>query len=230
MRLAGLQKLSLLDYPGRVAAVVFTQGCPFRCVYCHNPGLIAPLADRTLAEEDVVDFLRKRRGFLDGVVVTGGEPTVHPDLPRFLARLKGLGFEVKLDTNGVHPRTVERILRERLVDLVAMDLKHVWRKYEDVIGAGARAAVANCRETMGIIRASDVAREFRTTVYPALHAEEDLIEIAEELGAGDRYALQAVRYGTTYDQDLPRVPGFDLEAVAERIRAARPGLRVEVRT
>lgn len=229
MRIAGLQPLSLLDYPGRVAAVVFTQGCPFRCVYCHNPELITPNGKNGLETEDVLDRIDERKLFLDGVVVTGGEPTVHPDLPDFLSELKSMDLETKLDTNGVHPRMIERIVEEGLVDFFAMDLKHVWKRYGEVIGTAARAATENCVETMRIIRASGIACEFRTTVYPYLHTEDDLVEIAESLGSGDRYALQEMRYEKTLQAHLPRAPNFDLSVVAERIRSARPGLRVEVR-
>ena len=230
MRIAGYQPVSLLDFPGKVAAVVFTQGCPLRCVYCHNPELIPPLGKEALEKGDVIDRLAARRHFLDGVVVTGGEPTVHPDLPGFLREIKALGLETKLDTNGVHPTMVARILKEGLADFVAMDLKHVWERYPDVVGRALPLVAENCRETFRLLRASGVPCEFRTTVYPALHDVDDLMRIAGMLGDGDRYALQAVRYGVTLKKDLPRVPDLDLEELAQRIRAARPGLRVEVRT
>lgn len=232
MRIAGFQPLSLLDYPGAVCAVVFTQGCPLRCVYCHNPELIPirrPEAAREIAEEDVLRHFERRRAFLDGVCVTGGEPTVQPDLPAFLARLKTLGLKVKLDTNGTHPRMLRRVLRERLVDFIAMDLKHVWSRYADIVGKSQPAIVANCRETAKLIRDSGVPHEFRTTVYPELHTEDDLVAIAESLDAGDAYALQAIRYAKTLVPDLPRTRVMDLEAVAERIRLLRPEITIEVR-
>lgn len=232
MRIAGFQPLSLLDYPGAVCAVVFTQGCPLRCVYCHNPELIPirrPDAAREIAEADVLRRLERRRTFLDGVCVTGGEPTIHPDLPSFLSRLKALGLKVKLDTNGTHPRMVERVIREGRVDFIAMDLKHVWSRYAGIAGKSQPAIVANCRETAELIRSSGLPHEFRTTVYPEQHAEDDLVAIAESLGAGDAYALQAIRYAKTLVPDLPRTRVMDLEAVAERIRLHRPEITVEVR-
>lgn len=229
MRIAGYQPVSLLDFPGRVAAIVFTQGCPLRCVYCHNPELLPPLGRSELGADAVMEKIRARRLFLDGVVVTGGEPTVHPDLPAFLAGIKELGLETKLDTNGVHPRMVERLLKEGLVDFAAMDVKHVWDRYPDVVGRSLPQVAENCRETLGLLRASGLPCEFRTTVYPALHDVDDLMRIAGYFGAGDRYALQKIRYGVTLRKDLPQVPDIDLDAAAERIRAVHPGLRVEVR-
>lgn len=228
MRIAGLQPLSLLDFPGRVAAIVFTQGCPLRCVYCHNPELL-PVQGGATDVRGTLDRIGDRRAFLDGVVVTGGEPTIHPDLPEFLAAIKALGLETKLDTNGVHPEMVARILREGLADYVAMDVKHVWERYPDVVGRGQTRIAENCAETLRLLRASGVACEFRTTVYPGLHDVDDLLAIAGYLGPGDRYALQEIRYGKTLDADLPQLGRPDLASVAERIRAARPGLHVEVR-
>jgi pyruvate formate lyase activating enzyme len=229
MRIAGLQPVSLLDFPGRVAAVVFTQGCPLRCVYCHNPELVPSRDGPAIDARAALERIGSRRLFLDGVVVTGGEPTVHPDLPEFLASIKSIGLETKLDTNGVHPRMVERVLKEGLADYVAMDVKHVWERYPDVVGRGLPKIAENCAETLRLLRASGVPCEFRTTVYPALHDVDDLLAIAGYLGPGDRYALQEIRYGKTLQEDLPRRARPDLEAVAERIRAAQPSLCVEVR-
>lgn len=229
MRIAGFQPVSLLDFPGRVAAIVFTQGCPLRCVYCHNPELLAPGGGPCIGSDAALERIGARRLFLDGVVVTGGEPTIHPDLPEFLASVKAIGLETKLDTNGVHPRMVERVLKEGLVDYVAMDVKHVWERYPDVVGRGLSRIAANCAETMSLLRASGVPCEFRTTVYPAIHDADDIVSIAGYLGDGDRYALQEIRYEKTLQPDLPRVARMDLEAVAEHIRAMRPGLQVEVR-
>jgi len=230
MRIAGYQPLSLLDFPGRVAAVVFTQGCPLRCVFCHNPELLPVLGRARIEEGEILARLAGRADFIDGVVVTGGEPTAQPDLPKFLAGVKALGLETKLDTNGVHPRMVERVLRDGLVDFVAMDLKHVWERYPEAVGRSQTIVAANCRETMRIIQSSGVEREFRTTVCPALHGVRDLETIADELVEGDRYALQEMRYGGTLDPDLPRATPVDLEAAAARIRAAHPWLQVEIRT
>lgn len=229
MRIAGYQPVSLLDFPGRVAAIVFTQGCPLRCGFCHNPELLPARGAEDIPAADALERVGARRAFLDGVVVTGGEPTAHPDLPEFLASVKALGLEVKLDTNGVNPRMVERVVRAGLVDFVAMDVKHVWSRYPEASGREAPTIAGNIRETMQFLQASGIEREFRTTVCPGIHGADDLIAIASELVPGDRYALQAVRYGGTLDPDLVRGAPIDLALAAERIRAARPGVPVEVR-
>jgi pyruvate formate lyase activating enzyme len=229
MRISGIQGVSLLDFPGRVASIVFTQGCPLRCAYCHNPELLPARGQACIEGPAALERIADRRHFIDGVVVTGGEPTMHPDLPEFLSGVKALGLETKLDTNGVNPAMVARILREGLADYVAMDVKHAWARYPDVVGRSAAKVAENCAETMRVIRASGVPCEFRTTVYPGFHDADDLLAIASLLGADDRYALQEIRYGATLQEDLPRLPPPDLEAVAARIRTAVPGLQVEVR-
>lgn len=222
----------MLDYPEHVAAIVFTQGCPLRCVYCHNPELLAiggATKNATVSTDYVLGHLQERRAFLDGVVVTGGEPTIHPDLPDFLERIKDLGLKVKLDTNGVHPRMVERVISNGLADFIAMDLKHVWGRYAELVGGATRTIIDNCQETFNLILASGLEHEFRTTVYPASHCEEDLLKITEALGPKSRYALQMINYSKTLEPNLTQTATLDLEAVARRIRLARPGLSVEVR-
>ncbi|TAK03780.1 anaerobic ribonucleoside-triphosphate reductase activating protein [Patescibacteria group bacterium] len=228
MRLGGFIPVSLLDYPGKVAAVVFTQGCPFRCVYCHNPELIPSDRPGAIDEEEVISRLAVDRALLDGVCVTGGEPTSQPDLPAFLARIKALGLAVKLDTNGMHPRMVASCLEAGLVDCLAMDLKHRWERYADVIGEQAAAAVSRCRETFALIQRSGIDHEFRTTTYPRLHTAEDLHEIASHLRPGERYFIQPIRYGKTFVPDLERVPMDYAETVAS-LQRAYPLLEIAVR-
>jgi pyruvate formate lyase activating enzyme len=229
MKLAGYQPLTLIDYPGHLAAIVFTQGCPFRCGYCHNPELLETDREGSLSEQEVLDRLVSDKAMLDGVVVTGGEPTVHPDLPEFLASIKAMGLKVKLDTNGVHPRLVEDCLARQVIDFVAMDIKHTWEKYPEVIGINAPKVIDNCRQTLALLQASGVPVEFRTTLYSALHTQDDVLTIAGYLRDSGSYALQQVRYQKTLKTNLPQSSPFDLESLKQKIEALYPNLCVTIK-
>ncbi len=229
MRLAGYQPLTLIDYPGHLAAIIFTQGCPFRCVYCHNPDLLPIVGANELPIDEVLAHLKKDQAMLNGVVVTGGEPTLHPDLPDFLLQLKSLGLHVKLDTNGVNPRLVEKCLALGLVDFVAMDIKHRWEKYQDIIGSTPDIVIDNCKKTLALIREFGVAHEFRTTVYSQLHTVDDILTIAGYLQAGESYALQPVRGGVTLQPNLPLGEPLDLFDLKQDITSAFPYLQVEIK-
>lgn len=229
MRIAGYQPLTLIDYPGHMASIIFTQGCPFRCVYCHNPELIPIKGEDELSEDAILDRIAKDAGMLDGVVVTGGEPTLHPDLPDFLVKIKNFGLKVKLDTNGVNPRLVERCLQKDAVDFFAMDIKHRWEKYNDVIGETPEVAVDNCKKTFQMIQECGIDHEFRTTIYAAKHSEDDILTIAGYLKPNESYALQQVRYEKTLEANLERAQPFDLLTLQQRIRERYPHLNVEVK-
>ncbi len=230
MIIAGFQPLSLLDYPGTVCSIIFTQGCPLRCVYCHNPELLPVKSANRIPEDTVFSTLKKRKNVVEGVCVTGGEPTIHHDLPEFIKKIKNLGLQVKLDTNGVNPRMIEKLIQDKLVDFFAMDLKHTWERYAEVIGTSQNNIVTNCQETFHLIQDSSIPHEFRTTVYPALHSENDLVKIANQLIHDEHYSLQGIRYQKTLVPNLPHSRELDLDKVAQRIRAKQPNLRVEVRT
>lgn len=193
LRLAAWQGTTLVDYPGRIAATLFTLGCDFRCPFCHNPELVLPdrVARATPLELDgVLCALEDRAGFLDGVVVTGGEPTLHPDLGAVLDRLKSLGFLVKLDTNGAHPDVVRDLLRDRLVDVVAMDVKSPPDRYETF--AGVPHALPKVRTTLEFLREASIEVELRTTVAPGLGMS-DLEAIVEWIDGAPCYVLQPYR-------------------------------------
>lgn len=189
MLISGLQKLTLLDYPGRVACTVFTGGCNFRCPFCHNAPLVLPerLA-RDSSEEAVLAFLRKRRGVLDGVAVTGGEPLLHRDIGAFLEKVKALGFSVKLDTNGSFPDRLRALVSAGLVDRVAMDVKNSPALYEKT--AGAAVDMAAIERSRDFLLSGAVDYEFRTTVVKGLHTKESLMDAARWIRGAKEYYLQ----------------------------------------
>ncbi len=201
MNIQGLQKLTLLDYPGHMACTVFTGGCNFRCPYCHNSGLILnPHASVAMTEEDFFSFLTSRVGKLEGVCVTGGEPTLQPDLPAFLRRIRSLGFQIKLDTNGTKPELLKQLLDEGLVDYVAMDVKNCLARYGETVGI-PNFPTASVEESIRLLLASPISYEFRTTVAAELHDEEAMLAIGKLLQGAPHYYLQPYR-----DSDQVLVP------------------------
>ena len=195
MKIGGLQKCSLIDYPGHIAAVIFTQGCPWRCPWCHNRSLVLPDEYGPLIpEEEVLQFLETRLGQLEGVVVTGGEPTFQPDLLDFLKKLGNLGFLVKLDTNGYRPEVINAVLEADLIDYIAMDVKAPLNKYN--LATGRHVPSNNIRQSITLIRDSGFDHEFRTTIVPGLHHQEDIEEILNLIQGSRRYALQSFQNNT----------------------------------
>jgi len=213
MKIGGLQKISLIDYPGRISAIVFTQGCNFRCPYCHNPELVDPAQyGPILSEEEVISFLEKRRGKLDAVTVTGGEPTLQPDLDRFLQEIKGMGYLTKIDTNGSNPDVLERLIRGRLVDYLAMDVKGPLQKYERI--ANVKVKTAKIRRSIELITASGIEHEFRTTVVRSQLDNEDLIATAELLKKG-LYVLQSFVPAKSLDHEFLTEISYSPEEFAD---------------
>ena len=191
MIIGGLQKLTLLDFPGTVACTVFTVGCNLRCPFCHNPALVNnPPEDCRMSEEDFFAFLRKRQGLLDGVAITGGEPCLHPGLYDMLGRIREMGYATKLDTNGNHPALLHRILDAGFVDYVAMDIKNSPEKYAVTIGRDT-FDLANVRESIQLLKDSSCDYEFRTTVVREFHEESDFEGIGKLIEGAPRYFLQA---------------------------------------
>lgn len=229
MILGGLQKLSLIDYPGKIAAVVFTQGCAFRCPYCHNPELIPVKTRGGLSEVLVLKHLKNNRDMLQGVCITGGETTLHPDLPLFLQKVRSLGLSVKLDTNGLNPKMVADILQQKLVDYWAMDIKHIWQRYHEIIKVSSKTVLGNIKKTFVLIQNSGVEHEFRTTVFPPLHSEDDFFTIAGYLRPGETYVLQDIRYDKTLEPNLDQSKSFDLPAVAKRLKQSYSQLTIFTR-
>lgn len=184
MAIKGLQKTTLLDFPGKLACIIFLGGCNFRCPFCHNADLVLR-SDKlpTIDEKEILDFLRGRKGRLEGVVITGGEPTLQKDLPEFIGKVKKMGFLVKLDTNGTNPKMVELLLKKRLVDYVAVDYKGPFEKYHQYTGqAPSFKLQASIKRTIKMLLDSGIDFELRTTVVPTLHTKGDLIQMAKDIG------------------------------------------------
>ncbi len=190
MLISGLQKLTLLDYPGKVACTVFTGGCNFRCPFCHNAPLVLPerLAQDT-TEQEVLDCLRKRRGVLDGVAVTGGEPLLHKDIGAFLEKVKELGFMIKLDTNGSFPDRLIELAEAGLVDRVAMDVKNAPALYAHTVGLD-RLDMAAIEKSRDFLLGGKIDYEFRTTVVKGLHTRESIEQAAQWIAGAKEYYLQ----------------------------------------
>ena len=180
MKIVGIQKLTLLDYPGNMACTVFLDGCNFRCPFCHNSELLRPDAEPVMTREELLAFLNKRRGILDGVCITGGEPTIHPELPGLIRAVKDLGYPVKLDTNGYRPQTLRGLLEEGLVDYAAMDLKNSPAGYGAAVGLSA-PDLDRVGESIRILLDSGVDFELRTTVVKPIHSVETIQDMGKWL-------------------------------------------------
>ncbi len=194
MRICGLQKTTLLDYPGKVACTLFLGGCNFRCPFCQNAELLDGKGGEDISEEELFSFLSRRQGILDGVCVTGGEPLLS-DVRPLLSRIKELGFSVKLDTNGSFPARLKALVADGLVDCVAMDIKTAFSRYKKV--AGADVDVAKIEESADFLLGGSLPYEFRTTVAQELHSAEDMLEIGRRLRGAKAYFLQNFRDGDT---------------------------------
>ncbi len=188
MKLGGLVKFTLIDFPGTPAAIVFTQGCNFRCRYCHNPELVYPhLFTPSMPEEEVMSFLKRRQGTLEGVVVSGGEPTLQEDLVRFMTDIKAFGYKTKLDTNGTRPEVLWELIDKKLVDFIAMDLKAPLEKYASITGVEANSVVL--QQSMDLICKSGINYQFRTTYDKEVLTDDDIATLTQLAGNG-HYKVQ----------------------------------------
>lgn len=215
--LRGLLPASMLDWPGKLCSVLFLGGCNFRCPYCHNPELVKPAGPgETLGWEDVEGYLRGRAGWIDGVSVTGGEPTLHDDLPRLCRKLRDLGMLVKLDTNGSRPRLLRRIIEEGLVDYVAMDVKTSLARYSRA--AGIQVNPGDIEDAVDAVITSGLEHEFRCTVVPGLVEFEDLLAVAERLAGARVLVLNQFRSQCTLDPAYEGMPGYPGDLLQEWAR------------
>ena len=225
MIIGGLEKLTLLDYPDHLAAIIFTQGCNFRCHFCYNPMLVLPREGMDeknkkekgfspLSTEDLFLFLKERFGRLEGVVITGGEPTLHPDLPSFIKTIKDMGYLVKLDTNGTNPGMVEELIKEKLIDYIAMDLKAPLDKYEETVSV--KFDCDNIKKSVKIIMNSGLPYEFRTTVVPGLLVKEDFSKMGELIKGATKWYLQNFKSDTgLVDTNYQKQKGYTSKDMEE---------------
>lgn len=188
MHIEAIQKLTLLDYPEKTAATLFTHGCNFRCPFCHNAGLVTRPSEQSVSEVELFAFLEKRKKMLDGVCITGGEPLLQKDIADFIKKIRELGYAVKLDTNGSFPEKLRELINAGLVDYVAVDIKNSPEKYE--VTAGSKNILEKVKETVDILKEGKVPYEFRTTVTGNLHTAEDMESIGRWICGTEKYFLQ----------------------------------------
>jgi len=242
MQIGGLQKLTLIDFPGRLAATVFLCRCSFRCPWCYSSELVLPEKIKQqpkISENEFFNFLKKRKGLLEGICVTGGEPTIHKDLPDFIKKIKKLGYLVKLDTNGSNPKMLKDLIDEKLIDYVAMDIKapigakmqnakcksqndksKCKNKYEKA--TGVKVDLEKIKKSIEIIKNSGIDYEFRMTVVPTIHTKEDIIQIAREVSPAKRYYLQNFRAEKTIDSKFAKIKSYSEKEILEIQKAIAP--------
>lgn len=236
MQIGGLQKFSLIDYPGKISAVVFLCGCNFRCGFCHNSELVILellKVQPKIDEKEFFDFLGERRGKLDGVCITGGEPTIWQDLPEFIGKIKALGFLVKLDTNGTNPEMVKKLIDLNLVDHFAIDIKNSPDKYKQTVNANIN--LTDIEKTLKIIATHNVPLELRTTAVPGLISREDFVKIKEwleVLGVLEKallYAIQQFRPLKTLNKEFEKIKPYSEEELREIGKVLKGKVEMEIR-
>lgn len=219
MQIKGLQKTTLLDYPGKVACTLFTGGCNFRCPFCHNASLVLSPNDVTdISEEEFFKFLKKRVGVLDGVCITGGEPLLQHDIIPFMEKIHALGFAIKLDTNGSRPKLLREIVELGLVDHIAMDIKNSLPKYS--LTSGTNIKIDDIKESIDFIMSCGVSYEFRTTIVKELHTIDDMMAIGKLISGAENYYLQSFK--DSGDLICPEYSAHSEETMHDMLSAVKP--------
>lgn len=217
MIINGMQKVTLLDYPNNIACMIFTSGCNFKCPYCHNSSLIKQNKEGLISEKEVFDYLKKRKNILDGLVISGGEPTVQKDLIEFINKVKRLGYKIKLDTNGYKPDVLKEIIDNNLVDYIAMDIKNTFSKYNQIINI-KNPKVELLKESIELIKNSNIDHEFRTTIIKEHHTLEDINEIIKIIGKS-KYYIQNFRLSEdVINQSLNSFSDKELDDLKDKLK------------
>ena len=224
----GLQKLTLLDFPGYVACTLFTRGCNMRCPFCHNASLVVRADEqKPYTHEEIMYFLKKRQGILDGVAITGGEPTLMPYLPEFMAEVRELGYKIKLDTNGTRPDVLRSVIERGLVDYVAMDIKNCREKYGETVGFDSSYDLAPIEESIAILGNKNVDFEFRTTVSKTFHTQDDIQRIGEWLAGEEKFFLQQFKdSGDVIGEGVEGYGEDEMKALLDTIRRFVPNAQL----
>ncbi len=212
MNILGIEKSSFIDYPGNICTVIFTGGCNFKCSYCHNSSIVNNIGNN-IDEEEIITYLKKRKKFVDALCISGGEPTLQKDLYEFICRVKKEGFLVKLDTNGTNPNLLKKLINEKLIDYVAMDIKAPLAKYLSI--TETYVSLENIKESINILTQNKVDYEFRTTICKELLSIEDIETIAKEIKGCKKYVLQNFRDGETVLGGQNKFTSYNIEELKE---------------
>lgn len=229
LQIKGLQKTSLIDYAPYMSCVIFLAGCNFRCPFCQNPNLIAEIDKTpTISKEELLSFLQKRKKWLEGVVITGGEPCMNEDLPELIKKIKELGYKVKLDTNGANPAMIKELINKKLIDYVAMDIKGPWEEYDKI--ANVKVDKEDIQKSIDIIKNSGINYELRMTVVPTLIKKEDFEKIGDWLKGSKKFVLQQFRNKICLDKSFENIKPYSKEQLLEFKKLLEPYFdEVEVR-
>ena len=229
MIIAGLQKTTLIDYPGKLACVVFLAGCNFRCPWCYSSELVLPLKivkQPRIAEAEFFNFLRRRQGLLEGVVICGGEPTINKELPQFIEKIRNLGYSVKLDTNGSNPKMLKELVDTKSIDYVAMDIKAAPEDpvYRNLMTEGV--TMDKIKESVWVLKQGNIDWEFRTTAVDTVHSKDDFLKIAKWIGGPEvKYYLQNFRAEKTIDPEFEKIKPFKKEFLVKIAREISPDFK-----
>ncbi len=223
MEIGGLQKLTLIDFPGKLSCTVFLTGCSLRCPWCYSKELVLPEEIKKqpkIPQSDFFSFLKERKELLEGVVICGGEPTINKNLPEFIKKIKKMGYLVKLDTNGTNPKMLKKLTAGKLIDYVAMDVKLPKERYSEIFSKSVK--IEDIEESIKILKDGEIDYEFRTTIAPTVHTKEDIVKIANWVKGAKRYYLQNFRPEKTIDPKFEKVRPYSDEYLLEIQKAVSP--------